>query len=308
MPEQEKIDLPNGQSVVYVDADHSYWRWNPKTGKRGKRLTGVTTAVKTLDYNPENLLRWAAKTQCVGIADLFLAAVEGDANLSELDWLSTQESIWRKLEEYELTFEHVRDRAATRGTQVHQVAFQALGMGRPVPDLERLTPEERGHARAIMSFWLDYEPEPERVEQVVYSERLGVAGRLDFLGRLKGYDGLCVVDAKTGKFLSAGAHAQVGGGYPLLAAESGFLKGPGLLGPADAVAAAKRVTPLLLQTREDGTYDLIEATGTPESFELAVATYRAAGQINYAAKKARDAARTRRRTDQQITAMTEAMA
>lgn len=298
MSSGERIDLPSGASLWYYDEDHSYWRHNPKTGKRGKRLTGVTTAVKTLDHDPSALLRWAAKVQCIGIAELY----EMHSDPEALHWLSTQESIWAELEEYELTFEHVRERAAQRGTNVHEIGFQALGMGRPVPDKERLTDEEQGHVRAIEAFWLDYSPEATLVEQIVYSERLGIAGRLDFLGKLQGYEGLCLVDAKTGKYLSAAAHAQVGGGYPLLVAESGFL-GP-IDEDQDATSGyhelAEGVTSLLLQTREDGTYDLIDAEATPQDFEVAVSAYRVAGRINYAAGKARKAAATRRETDSQI--------
>lgn len=308
MSDGERIDLPSGDSLWYFDADHSYWRHNAKTGKRSRRLTGVTTAVKTLDYNPENLLRWAAKTQCIGIAELYELTVASEG-ADGLHWLSTQDSIWHELEQRELTFEHVRDRAAKRGTNVHEIAFQALGMGRPVPDLERLTEEEQGHARAIMAFWLDHEPESERVEQIVYSDRLGVAGRLDFLGKLKGHDGLCVVDAKTGRYISAGAHAQVGGGYPLLAAESGFVPAcsPSTLRTVEPAereqayrAAADRLTALILQTSEDGTYELIEAEASAEDFEAAVTAYRAAGRINGAAGRARKARRTARELDGQI--------
>lgn len=314
---EERIDLPNGESVWYIDThptdpgqNHSYWRHNPKTERKGRRLTGVTTAVKTLDYSPDNLLKWAARTQMIGVADLYKLAVAGGGfeGLGELDWLSTPEAIWRKLEEHALTFEHVRDRAAKRGTNVHEVAFQALGMGRPVPDLERLTEEERGHARAIMAFWLDQEPKPVAVEQVVYSDRLGIAGRLDFLGTLNGFDGLCVVDAKTGKYISAAAHAQVGGGYPLLAVESGlvtldeeetrYADGDELI--AVTKEAAGRLNSLLLQTREDGTYELVPAEATPEDFESAVATYRAAGKINGAAGRARKARQTAREQQAQI--------
>ena len=321
MPEsfEERIDLPNGQSLWYIDehptdpkCNHSYWRHNPKTELKGRRLTGVTTVVKTLDYDPSNLLRWAARTQCIGIAELFgLATIGDDQGLADLDWLSTPDAIWKALEERLLTFEHVRDRAAKRGTNVHQIAFQALGMGRPVPDLERLTEEEKGHAKAIMAFWLDHEPDPDCVEQIVYSERLGVAGRLDFLGAINGYDGPCVIDAKTGGYLSAGAHAQVGGGYPLLAVESGLV--PGTEGSPNVSLTkvhewAGSLTSLLLQTREDGTYELIRAEGTAEHFESAVKTYRAAGAIKGAAGRAWKARQVERETQEQIDQAVEAVA
>ena len=259
----ERFTLPSGTSVWYSDSTHAYHRHNPKTGKKGKRLTGVTTVVKTLDPDPSRLLAWAARIQCIGIAERYQ---EGGS----LDWLSSQESIVRELEEHELTFDDVRDRAATEGTNVHRSAFEALAKGKPIPDLDMLVGRERGLADAVMAFFLDYSPEAEQVEQVVYSERLGVAGRLDFRGKLKGYDGIGVVDLKTGRYLSAAAHAQVGGGYPLLAEESGF-------GPSDFA--------LILKVSEDGTYELIPAEAEPRDFEVAVEAYRASGRINGAARR-----------------------
>jgi hypothetical protein len=275
----ELFKMPNGEAVYYVDADHSYWRCKDD-GKRGTRLTGVTTVTKTLDYDPGRLLNWAAKVQCIGVAELY-----AQCDPEELHWLSTQESIWAELEAHELDFENVRDRAAKRGTNVHEMALRALAMGRPVPDLEGLTEEEQGYARGVMKFWLDEDPQVEQVEQIVYSSRLGVAGRLDLRGKLKSFDSPGVLDAKTGRWISAAAHAQVGGGYPLLAGESGF-------GESDWA--------LILQLTPDGDYDLLPAQGTPEGFEAAVVTYREAGRINREAGKARKAAQTRRETQEQI--------
>lgn len=270
----ERIDLPSGSSLWYVDADHSYWRHNQKTGKRGPRLTGVTTVTKVLDHDPSKLLTWAAKTQCIGIAELVGPMLLGEVDVEEYAWLASKDSIWRQLERAGLTFDDVRDRAATVGTNVHERALQALALGRPVPDLDAMTPRERGLSRAVMAFWLDHSPVPYEVEQIVYSERLGVAGRLDFRGALATREGVGVIDLKTGNFISAAAHSQVGGGYPLLAFESGF---------------GESEWALILKVTEDGGYELIPAEGSREGFELAVAAYREAGRINREAGQARKA-------------------
>lgn len=265
--EYEIIEMPSGLKVCYVDDDHSYWRFNEETGKRGRRLTGVTTVTKAMDIDPKNLLKWAARVQCQGFVELFQMLGQGS-------WMDSGEAVWETAVAHSMTYEDVRDAAATVGKNVHEIGFEALGKGRPVPDLDALTAQERGHVHAVMQFWLDHSPEAEQVEQIVYSERLGVAGRLDFRGTIEGREGIGVIDAKTGNFISASAHVQVGGGYPLLAEESGF-------GPSEWA--------LILKTREDGTYDLIDAEGTPEDFESAVTVYRAAGRINGAAAKARKA-------------------
>jgi hypothetical protein len=301
----ERIDLPSGLTVWYIDEhptdpkqNHSYWRHNPKTDRKGKRLAGVTTVVKPLDFKPDALMKWAAEKQCEGIAMLYMES-EGE---EFLHWLSNATAIWRELNDHGLTYDRIKERKGEEGTNVHVLAFQALAMGRPVPDFEKLQGAELAKAQAVAEFFLDHSPKALQVEQVVYSERLGVAGRLDFRGTLgaRCSNPICachliedlsepgVADLKTGGFISSAAHAQAGGGYPLLAEESGF---------GESKWAA------ILQVFDDGTYAFFKAQAGPEDFELALATYRTAGRINNAAKKVREATRTRRQTDQQIAAM-----
>jgi len=221
---------------------------------------------------------------------------EQETDAERLHWLSSPEAMWRELNEHGLTYDQVRDKAGTEGTNAHRLAFQALAMGAPVPDFKALSEREKLLAREISGFWLDHEPKAYQVEQVVYSARLGVAGRLDFRGVLnaKCDNPICacqdaedigIIDLKTGGFISAAAHAQVGGGYPLLAEESGF-------GESNWAA--------ILQVSDQGGYEFFKAEGTPEHFENAVATYRDAGRINYAAGKAREARKVRRATEEQI--------
>jgi len=279
----ERIFLPNGSSVIYVDDDHSYWRFNEATGKRGRRLTGVTTACKSLDIDPTNLLKWAARTQLLGAATLIDQL--GD---QAVDLMRDPDLCWKELERRQLTYDDVRDRAASEGTRVHVQAMEALAAGKPAPDTSGMGDAERGKAEAVQAFWHDHAPDVHLVEQVVYSERLGVAGRLDLLAGLgmtcedpgcachdEDVVGEGVIDLKTGGFISAAAHTQVGGGYPLLLAESGF---------------GEVSWGLILQVFDDGTYRLMRAQGTPEGFEIAVRNYREAGRIVRASQKARQVA------------------
>lgn len=265
--ERELIELPSGTKLYYRDFDHSYWKHNEKTGKPGRRATGVTTACKALDIDPSNLMKWAAKQQLVGAAKLVEAQGDGAAEL-----LADPDRAWAELEARAWTYNDVRDKAASEGTNVHRQAFEALALGDPVPDLTGLAERELNLAQAVQAFWFDRTPRAEHVEQVVFSDRLGVAGRVDFIGEIDGFEGRGVLDLKTGNFLGASAHAQVGGGYPLLAEESGY-------GPIEWAA--------MLKVSEDGTYEIVPAESSREDFELAVLTYRAAGRINGAAGKAR---------------------
>lgn len=263
----KKITLPSGSQLMFFPEDHSYWRVN-KDGARGRRLAGVTTVCKTLDHDPSRLLGWAARTQLIGVAELARREREWDG------WLDSQETIQRALVQHKLTFEDVRDAAGSRGNTIHERVFEALAVGvdpTGLIDLDMLTLDERMALEGALAFWRDFRPKPILVEQVVYSERLGVAGRLDFFGSIKGRSGHGVIDWKTGRFLGAAAHAQVGGGYPLLLEESGW--------PAPDWSVMVQVA--------DGGYSLVEAQGTPEHFETAVRCYRAAGEINSAAAKAR---------------------
>ena len=215
--------MPSGDGCYYVDSDHSYWRMRPDNGNRGTRLTGVTTVTKTLDVDPKHLLKWAARTNGIGIAMLAAPIIDalvrgdGDRTADELNWLRSADSIWETLEQEQLTYDDVREAKAVVGTNVHERAFQALALGQPVPDLAALTEVERQRAQEVMAFWLDHEPDADLVEQIVLSLEHGVAGRVDFIGKLNARcgDQLCpcqqielgsrgVLDAKTGGYLEIG--------------------------------------------------------------------------------------------------------
>lgn len=263
----EKITLPSGSQLMFFPEEHSYWRVN-KNGARGRRLAGVTTVCKTLDHDPSRLLGWAARTQLIGVAELARREQEWDG------WLDSQETIQQALVQHRLTFEDVRDAAGARGNTIHERVFEALAFGADpagLVDLDTLTLDERMAFEGAVAFWRDFQPQPILVEQVVYSERLSVAGRLDFYGSIKGRAGNGIVDWKTGRYLGAAAHAQVGGGYPLLLEESGW--------PAPDWSVMVQVA--------DGGYEVVEAEGTRDHFEAAVRCYRAAGEINNAAARAR---------------------
>jgi hypothetical protein len=271
--------MPDGSVVYYRDSDHSYFRGVKAKGDGWAgtgRLTGVSTVVKPMDFDPGRLLRWAARLNGEGIAILAadgLSLDDADDMRAALSWLGSAESIWRALEDSGLTFEDVRDRAAQRGTNVHKFALHALATGSPVPAFDLLTEETRGYARGVMAFLHECEPEPLQAEQVVWSDELGVAGRFDLRARLHGggFDGAtCLVDAKTSGFISTKHHGQLAG-YDLLARECG-------VGGSDRL--------LILQVDAEGGYELVEAQATPEEFVDALRVYRGAARIGSAARAA----------------------
>lgn len=274
----ELIELPSGMRLYYVDEDHSYWRCHPD-GRRGRRLSGVTTVISPLDADyrsRERLLRWAARSNGEGIARLAAKALEledaEDMRLA-LSWLENAESIWAALEEQKLTFEDLREAAATRGTNVHVLALQALAEGKAVPEFDLMSDEERGFTRGVVRFWLDHEPDPLDVEQVVADEDLGVAGTFDLRCRLKTRMGIGVIDLKTGHWISERDHAQIAG-YRHLAELCG-------VGESDWGA--------ILQVNAEGRYQLIECQASAEDFLASLRAYRTQARIRAAAAKARKA-------------------
>lgn len=261
----ERVDLP-GATLWHGDdnhptSPHTYWAHNPKTDKKGKRLTGMTTVIKPLDFKPDGLMKWAAKTNLIGVAELF--AMQGAG-----DWIDSHESIWAELERFHLTYDDVKNRAADRGTSAHTV-FEQLARGE-TPDCSTLSEEEAGHAAAILDWWSVANPEPILVEQIVCDPALFVAGRLDLYATVNGADR--VIDLKTG-YVGNSAHVQTAGYRHLLA--------------ASGLEVDEGAAPLIIQTTAEGEWKEIEGVASGDDFTLAVNAYRAAGRIEREGRKAR---------------------
>ena len=113
-------EMPNGTACWFRHTaadgseDHKYYRQIEPVRKRELdgawkgvgRLAGVTTVVAPCDFQPNALMRWAAKTNGVGVAELYARAVreaerEHEAGRGEveldLSWLEDSGSIWRAL-------------------------------------------------------------------------------------------------------------------------------------------------------------------------------------------------------------------
>lgn len=269
--------LPSGVTVAYRDRDHAYFR--STDGVKGSgRLTGISTVVGPYDWRPDNLMRWAARINCEGVAALCAEALSYDdpeEMRAMLGFLVSGESITDSLDRARLSYAHAKDAAAGRGTNVHEHALHALANGRPVPDLNALTYEEQGYARGIMAFWHEYEPEPLYAEAVVCDPDLGVAGRLDLIAEVKALNGTVLLDAKTSGFIPNKHHVQLAG-YQKCALECELV---------DGIVGA-----YVLQVSPDGSYELIACQATEESFDLAVQVYRDAARISRQSNAARKTA------------------
>lgn len=278
----EEHTVPDGSVVYFEPEKHEYFgevraSKSTKGGYsfvRDSRLTGVSTIAKFLDSNPEPLMHWAARLDRVGTAELAAAALDAG---EDLDWLREERRISAALRDAEATWAHVRNRAAMRGTTVHERIFLALATGGQRPNLANLPTEERGYGQAAFAWWRDRQPDPIAAEQVTISHTLGAAGRFDLLAMV-GTETV-LIDAKTREKprTYASDHVQLAG-YEALNVECG-------IGRSD-----RRMVLVLLP---DGTYEEFEGCGEAADFNSAVLASKAGKNLERRmreAGKAREAA------------------
>lgn len=267
----ERHTTPDGSVVFYDPGPHSYFGEvkESKTAEGGysyvqhSRMTGVSTPVKALDTNSDSLIYWGVKLDQIGIADLASAQLSAGGDPEALEWLTSQQSIAAALREAECTWTHVRDRAAVRGTNIHERIFLALATESQPPSLAGLSDEERGYGQAAMKWWRENDPTPLFAEQVTVHAEIKVAGRFDLLCEISGERVL--VDAKTRErgVARIGDHAQLAG-YEMANAACG-------------IGASERQVALIL--RPDGTYAAVESVGVEADFLAALEAYRAGGSL-----------------------------
>lgn len=273
----ERHVMPNGDEVFYRDSDHSYYsaisvKGDKVTGIKDARLTGISTVSAPFDWQPDGLMKWAARMTGVGVAALAsegLSLDEADDMRATLGWLNSGDAIWDALSNARLTFNDIKDQAGARGTNVHKHALHALAQGKAVPDFAAMTEEERGYAQGVVAFWLAHSPKPIVSEHVVCDLELGVAGRLDLICEIAG--GIVLLDAKTSGFIPTKHHVQVAG-YDHCARTCGVSE------------VADRI---ILQVNADGGYEPIPVQADAADFKAAVDVYRRSGRIGREAGAAR---------------------
>jgi hypothetical protein len=278
----EQHFLPDDSHIFYEpDPAHAYYgeiKESPKAKGgysyvRDSRFVGVSTPTKALDSSIDGLLHWAAKLDQTGVAALAEQQIEAGCDVGDLAWLCSQPSISAALREAELTWTDVRDRAAQRGTNVHELIFLALAQGTRPPSLEKLSKVERGYGQAAIRWWRDRKPKPLFAEQVTVSREHGFAGRFDLLCEIDG--DRVLVDAKTRERGQdrRSDHGQLPG-YELANRECGIGE------------SAYQVVLLLMP---DGSYREVVCVGTKDDFLAALNAYRRGGALE---KRMREAAKT----------------
>jgi RecB family exonuclease len=142
-----------------------------------------------------------------------------------------------------------------------------------MPELSDFPVEDRGYVQALVSWWLDQEPEFVAMEQIVASKQHRYAGRFDMLYRLPSGE-LVLGDLKTGKDVRPDKHYR-----QLMAYRIAWLEMGG--------EAPQRLQ--VVNARKDGTYVVGEATGkvTEQSWLATVAQYRAMVEFDELQRKRR---------------------
>lgn len=279
----EEHTLPD-ESVVYYEPDpvHAYYgEVKPNAKSRGgysfvraSRYAGVSTVVKPIDPDPTGLMWWTSKLDQLGIAELARECLNKGESL---EWLRSQRTIDERLRERELTWDKVRDKAADRGTAIHERIFLALAQGEAVPSLSKLSDEERAYGQGAIRWWRKRKPTPLYAEQVTLCRAHSVAGRFDLLCEIDGERVL--VDAKTREkgVARKGDHAQ--------------LAGYEMCNEACGIGGSDRQLALIL--KPDGSYLEVESVGTEADFIAALEAYRCGGDLDKrmraAAKREREA-------------------
>lgn len=208
--------------------------------------------------------------------------VEGLQTLLNIEWeqlpvhwhLASVEEIVALLTERKLTVNHVRDKAADRGTSVHK-ALEAFAETGVVPDPKFYPENEQGYVAGLVAFINDAHPNTLSSELMVASAKHGFAGRFDWLAGLdfaeevvvKTYpkkkpvraavSGGWLIDLKTSKGVYSSYKLQTAG-YEGALIECGY--------PAPDHKGILRVT-------EDGRYELVESHATFDDFLAVLKTY-----------------------------------
>lgn len=165
------IDRPD------IDFDAVAHKYRLETGEE---LVGVSSAAK---------IGGAEDTWGIASAWGFRIGYEGAYEVAaevmppDAPWVDSKDELRAELKARGLTPWSKRDKAAERGTWVHDV-LESLGQSGDVQDLTRFPEEVRGHVRSLYRWYLALRPEFVALEVQVASRTHGFAGRYDVRARV----------------------------------------------------------------------------------------------------------------------------
>lgn len=237
----------NRPDLKYDDKRHAYTL-------DGEKLLGVSTVAKIGEDNIWGVASaWAFRIGYEGAVDVF-----NEAN----EWFPhTKDGMREELKQRRKTPWHNRDKAAKRGTAIHD-ALEHLAQKGEVPILEQFPKAEQGYVQALCRWYVDYRPEFVATEVQVVSEKHGFAGRYDVRAYLD--EKLTLIDLKTSKRVYPTSHFVQLAGYELASQEMGY-------DPTDAQ--------YILRVDKGGSYEMVRSIAILDDFLACLATAKAIERI-----------------------------
>ena len=180
--------------------DHrAYWWTGPDDEKRTRMVSSTTWGDAV---HPKSLQWFGEKHGVYGAAEIVRRGLWNF--LDEED----EDDLYELVKSHRLGVDAARDRAATRGIDVHTI-LENYALRSEFPNPSDHLPEMHGYIQAAAR-WLQFaDPEPLEVEQLVCSPEDGYAGRIDLIAKINGLR--TIVDFKSqerGQVFRA-AHFQV---------------------------------------------------------------------------------------------------
>jgi hypothetical protein len=222
--------------------------------EHGEDWVSISTVAGIIDKGGA-LSGWAYNAALEGILKL----IDDGVDLVELDF----EQLKARMKQAGYTPWVKRDRAAERGTQVHEEVLEALGLGTPPEEVKAtilaLDDDIRGYGVGAFRWYEDEAPEPLLVEAPVWSSTHRTVGTLDLYATRK--DGRNVLsDLKTSKDVYESHPVQLDG-YALCVNE---LISEGVLDTPRPDAHS------IVLSRPDGTYEERFLPSDPAAFIAAL--------------------------------------
>ncbi len=226
-------------------------------------VPSVTTILDVL--NKPALPWWGMK---VGVEGLLTLNAAGIVDVGSYDESNTDEIV-SLLTQEKLTVNHVKGKAADRGTSVH-TAFEKWTIDGTIPDPQFFPEEERLYVQGLANFLTDAKLEPVASEVTVGSKSDGYAGRYDLLAYYGGEEvcthltpkkerrealepGLYLFDLKTSSGVYPGSHFRQLAAYAKASVECGYDE------PDDCA---------VINVQKDGRYQVKVSNATYEDFDV----------------------------------------
>jgi hypothetical protein len=182
----------DGEEVVAEQTTPNGWviTYEPKPKRRylidGVETDGSVTGIERI-LAKDALPWWGQNVGIAGLLQMRQMGLDIDALIeqkpAEMEWVEYAKLISSgPLTKHQLTTNHVRDAAGTRGYSVHD-ALQRYATTGSIPDPKEYPPHEQGYVIALVAFLFDVPSlEPENVELMVGSKEHNYAGRYDLRG------------------------------------------------------------------------------------------------------------------------------